>query len=121
MWGVAGVWHKLVMANFYSLATHASHEGTGIIFLAYLVLALFMVGLYAYGAPRRRPVLEGLLLGVVIGLLWVLPHGLAMAGAHDEPLPYVFKNAAWHGIEQGAGGIIIGLILGQESRSRRDR
>ncbi len=49
----------------------------------------------------------------VIGLLWVFPHGLAMAGAHGDSISYVFKNAAWHVVEQGVGGIVIGLVYGK--------
>jgi len=56
----------------------------------------------------------GLKLGLLVGVLWVFPHALAMAGAHDRSLVYVFKNAAWHLIEQGLGGIAIGLIYGRE-------
>ena len=57
-----------------------------------------------------QPVIEGLKLGVLIGILWVFPHELAMAGAHGKSISYVFINGAWHVIEQGFGGIIIGFI-----------
>lgn len=110
MWLLAGLWHELIMANFYSSETHATHEGTVIIFLAYLVLGVLMAYVYPLGYKGGRPALEGLRFGIVIGLVWVFPHGLAMAGAHGDSLLYVFKNAAWHIIEQGVGGIIIALV-----------
>ena len=53
--------------------------------------------------------ISGLVFGALIGILWVFPHELAMVGAHGEPLAYVFKNAAWHAVEQGLGGIVVGL------------
>lgn len=110
MWLLAGLWHKILMVQFYTVETHASHEGTGIIFLAYLVLGLLMAYMYPLGYKGGRPWIEGLRFGILIGILWVFPHELAMAGAHSGPLAYVFKNAAWHIVEQGTGGIIVGLI-----------
>ncbi len=114
MWVLAGLWHMLIVPRFYVVENHASHEGTGLILLAYLVLGLLMAALYPL-YRKGRPVLDGLMFGLVIGLLWVFPHELAMAGAHGEPLPYVFKNAAWHLVEQGLGGIMIGLVFGREA------
>ena len=113
MWLLAGLWHTLLMAKFYAGETDATHEGTGIIFLAYMVLSILMTYIYALGYKGGRPIVEGLRFGVVIGLLWVFPHGLAMAGAHGNSISYVFKNAAWHIVEQGIGGIIIGLVYGR--------
>jgi hypothetical protein len=113
MWLLAGLWHQLIMDAFYTSETHATHEGTGIIFLAYVVLAILMAYIYPFGYRGGKPAIEGLRFGLIIGLLWVFPHGLAMAGAHGDSLSYVFKNAAWHMIEQGFGGIIIGLVYGK--------
>lgn len=110
---LAGLWHKIIMARFYASETHASHEGTGIIFLAYVVLSLLMAYLYPRGYKGGQPVLEGLTFGLIIGLLWVFPHELAMAGAHGTSILYTFKNVAWHMIEQGIGGIILGLVYGR--------
>lgn len=110
MWLLAGLWHEVIMRQFYTEATHASHEGTGVILLAYLILAALMTYLFILGYRGQRPIRHGLHYGVVLGLLWVFPHELAMAGAHGEPVWYVIKNALWHVIEQGIGGLIIGLV-----------
>jgi hypothetical protein len=109
MWLLAGLWHEIIMAGFYSTERHATHEGTGIIFLAYLILGLLMAYIYPLGYKGGKPLPEGLRFGIIMGLIWVFPHELAMAGAHGESLSYVFKNAAWHLLEQGAGGIVIAL------------
>lgn len=113
MWLLAGLWHKLIMAQFYAHETEATHEGTGIILVAYLVLGVLMAYMYPLGYKGGRPAVEGLRFGIVIGLLWVFPHELAMAGAHGESILYVLKNAAWHVVEQGVGGIVVGLIYGR--------
>ena len=65
-------------------------------------------------AKGGKPIFEGLRFGMIIGILWVFPHELAMTGAHDgKSVIYVIKNAGWHIIEQGIGGIIMGLIYGR--------
>jgi len=121
MWLLAGVWHELLMAKFYAGETEATHEGTGIIFLAYMVLSILMAYMYPLGYKGGRPAVEGLRFGIVIGLLWVFPHGLAMAGAHGNSISYVIKNAVWHMIEQGVGGIIIGLVYGRVQAATKNK
>ncbi len=110
MWVIAGLWHNLILANFYARETEAAHEGVGIMLIAYFILALFMSYMYPIGYKGGRPIFEGLRFGALIGLLWVFPHELAMAGAHGDSISYVFKNAAWHTVEQGLGGVILGVI-----------
>ena len=119
MWIIAGVWHEIVMVNFYTSEAHSKHEGLGIILLAYMLLGALMAYLYPLSTKGGHLLFESLRFGVVIGLLWVLPHGLAMAGAHGESISYVFKNAAWHMIEQGAGGVAIGLSYSGLNIARR--
>ena len=101
------------MTNLYE-EINVKHEGLGILLAAYFVLALIMAYVYPLGYKGKSPALEGLRFGIIIGLLWVFPHSLAMAGAHGDSIIYVFKNSAWHLVEQGLGGIIIGLIYGKD-------
>jgi hypothetical protein len=110
MWLLAGLVHEVIFPKFFIDETEATHEGTGIILLAYIILGFLMSYLYSLAYKGGRPVIEGLKVGVLIGILWVFPHELAMAGAHGESISYVFINGAWHVIEQGLGGIIIGLV-----------
>ena len=112
MWVIAGVYHNLIMANLYE-EVNAKHEGLGILLAAYFILALIMAYVYPLGYKGKSPAMEGLRFGIIIGLLWVFPHSLAMAGAHGESIIYVFKNSLWHLVEQGLGGLIIGLIYGR--------
>ena len=46
MWLLAGLAHEIVFAQFFAEATDAKHEGTAIIFIAYLALGLLMNFLY---------------------------------------------------------------------------
>ena len=112
MWILAGLWHKVVVPGFYASSHGAQHEGVAVIAIAYVVLGSLMAYIYPLGYKGGRPVWEGLRFGLLMGLLWVFPHELAMAGAHGKSLVYVLKNAAWHLVEQGAGGVAIGLMYG---------
>lgn len=119
MWLVAGLWHKVVVPQFYKAQTHAGHEGTFIIFMAYLVLGLIMTSIYPRFASGAKPWITGLKFGALIGILWVFPHELAMAGAHaDASIVYVFKNAAWHIVEQSIGGVTIAMIYAKRHDQR---
>ncbi len=111
---VAGIWHNVIMANLYN-KQHAEHEDIALLIIAYLILAMFMSYLYPLFHKVENRVLNGLLFGSIIGLLWVFPHDLAMAGAHNTSLFYAIKNGAWYMVEQGIGGIVIALILGKKN------
>ena len=88
MWIIAGIWHNLIMANLYK-DVHATHEGLGVLLVAYFILALIMAYIYPLGYKGKSTVIEGLRFGNIIGLLWVFPHGLAMAGAHGDSIIYL--------------------------------
>ena len=109
MWVTAGIWHNLIMANLYANVT-AKHEGIGVLLIAYIIWAFFMAYLFPRFYKKGSYIKQGFFFGAIIGVIWIFPHELAMAAAHGEPLLYVFKNGAWHMVEQGLGGIIIGLI-----------
>jgi hypothetical protein len=110
MWVVAGIWHNLIMPSLYE-EVHATHEGIEIMLVAYFILAGFMAYLYPRLYDGKKPVRDGLKFGIIIGLLWVFPHELAMVGAHSESILYVIRNAIWHMVEQGIGGIVLALVF----------
>jgi hypothetical protein len=109
MWIVSGFWHNLILPGLYE-DTHATHEGIFLLLISYLILAGCMVYLYPLLFNGDTPIMRGLKLGVLIGVLWIFPYTLAMAGAHGTSIIYVFKNTVWHMVEQGIGGIIIALF-----------
>lgn len=111
MWLIAGLWHTVIAITFYESQTDSKHEGLGVILLAYLVLAFLMTYLYRYINSKKVSIAQSAVFGGIIGLLWVFPHELAMAGAHGESISYVIKNALWHIVEQGLGALIIGLVF----------
>lgn len=115
MWAIAGLWHNLILPNVSETA-EAHHEGLAIMLVAYFILAFLMTYIYSMMEKKHSSLLEGLRIGVVTGILWVFPHGLTMAAAHDTSIWYEVHNAVWHMVEQGIGGLIIGLILGPRTQ-----
>ena len=113
MWITAGLWHNLILPSF-NKSVEAHHEGLGIMLIAYLILAILMTYIYSLVYKGEKPIIEGLKIGVLIGILWVFPHGLTMAAAHETSILYEIKNTLWHMVEQGIGGIIIASIIGRK-------
>jgi len=114
MWVTAGFWHNLILPSFDNkILPH--HDGLIIALVAYFILSFLMAYIYLLSYKGIKPVFEGLKIGVIIGILWVFPHGLAMAGEHNTSIIYEVQNTFYHMIEQGIGGIIIASILGKKN------
>ena len=113
MWVTAGLWHNLILP-LVNKNVEAHHEGLGIMLIAYLILGIIMTYIYSLVYRGGKPIIEGLKIGIIIGILWVFPHGLTMAAAHDTSILYEIKNTVWHMVEQGIGGIIIAVIIGKK-------
>ncbi len=114
MWLLAGLIHEVVLEQFFRDNTQVEHKGTAIIFVAYLILAGFMTYLYDRLPKGRKPLIAGLQVGALVGVLWVFPHGLAMAAAHGKSISYQVLNGGWHLIEQGLGGFLIAWMYSRK-------
>ena len=81
----------------------------------YLLLALLMTLLY----PRLvrvggTPAIKGLLFGIGAGIFWVMPYSLVLFGVYKFPYIAIPLDFAWAIVEQGMGGLVIGLIYGKD-------
>ena len=112
MWIIAGLWHNLILP-YFNENVQAHEKGIFLMLIGYLILAFIMTYIYSITGFTGKNIIVGLRIGVVVGILWVLPHGLVMAGAHETSVIYEIKNTIWHMFEQGVGGIIIALIYGK--------
>ena len=115
MLGLAAMWHRVLMADYYALHTSVARLEplTGYIALAYLTLSVLMTLIYPKGYSGGSRWSEGLRFGLIIGLMYALPRGIVMysvEGTHTGTL--VLVDSAWHMVEQGAGGVVIALIHG---------
>ena len=80
----------------------------------YFVLALLMALLY----PRLVRVsgssaMCGLRFGLVAGVCWLMPYSLVLFGVYKFPYVALPLDFVWALVEQGIGGLVIGLIYGK--------
>jgi len=110
MWVIGGLYHNLIIPSINE-DVHPHHEGLGITLIAYILLGLLMSYFYMNSKEIEDSLLKGIKIGVIIGILWVFPHGLTMAAVHESSISYQITNSLYHIIEQGIGGIIIFLVF----------
>ena len=106
MWVTGGLYHNLILPSINE-NIHPHHEGLGITLIAYIILGLLMSFFYVKSKEIGDSLLKGIKIGVIIGILWVFPHGLTMAAVHESSISYQIMNTLYHIIEQGIGGVII--------------
>jgi hypothetical protein len=80
----------------------------------YFVLSLLMALLY----PRLlraggSPAINGLLFGMGAGVCWLMPYSLVLFGVYKFPYIALPLDFAWALVEQGIGGLVIGLVYGK--------
>ena len=111
-----GLWHRVILGDFYAAQTQLTREETNVPFvvLGVLVLTFLMALIYPIGYKGGSPIKEGLRFGALIGLIWIFPMSLVMHGVWTYPLTSVIVDSAWHVVEQGVAGLIIGLIYGTQ-------
>lgn len=112
MWIIAGLWHNLILPTFNENSV-AHHDGLFLMLIAYFILSFLMTYIFLISKKSSKTIIDGLKIGIIIGVLWVFPHGLTMAGAHNTSFIYEIQNMLWHVFEQGIGGIIIAFIIGK--------
>src|ERR1043166_9450610 len=87
MFALGGLIHLVLLKDWY--LAHAGMAGDQsraqpmmqFISLGVLVLAFSMSYMYPKGVESSNIVMEGLKFGVIIGILWVIPHDLILYGA----------------------------------------
>ena len=118
MFLLAGLWHMLIMGNFYDSHSYFPARETPTmeyIGLGYLILALLMAYIYPKGYSGGSPVKEGAIFGGFMGLLWILPFSIVLHGVFiSGTKTLILVDAIWHIIEEGIGGILIGVIYGRK-------
>jgi len=119
MWITGGVFHEIIFSRFFARETGVNeHQGVAIIFVACLILALMMTYLIVNLAKGEVKIADGIKYGVFAGVLWVFPHGLAIAAAHGESLSYEVLNGLYHVFEQGLGGVVIAMVYQRMTREK---
>lgn len=109
-----GVLARQFIASHLDPALMRTPPNLILVFFGYLVLALLMALLY-----RRlvrgdgSPAWLGLRFGLVAAVCWLMPYSLVLFGVYNFPYVVLPMDFAWAFVEQGAGGLVIGLIFGR--------
>ena len=123
MWLLGGGWHMLIMSEYYagnSVAEPLAEPRMPFIIIGYVILALLMSYIYPKGYSGGG-VVEGLKFGVLMGLVWVLPHAVILHGVYYGATgKLILVDAIWHLVEQGIGGIVIALIYGSAAGAQSE-
>jgi len=112
---LAGLWHVSLLGDFYrtnGVALARTEPNMLFVALGQLILAFLMAYAYPIGYKGGSPAKEGLRFGALIGIIWMFPWSIQMHGLWNYPLAAVIVDSAWHVVQEGIGGIVIGLIYG---------
>jgi hypothetical protein len=105
------LWHDNFMSNFYiENSERLPNPSIDISFLAiaYVVITFLMTFLFVNLKKSKHPLLDGLLLGLVTGLLWSLPSPLVDVAYGVGIAPgAIFIDSAWQMMEEGMAGVVL--------------
>ncbi len=59
------------------------------------------------------PAWTGARFGLVAGICWLIPYSLVLFGVYQFPYVVLPMDFGWALVEQGTGGLIIGLVMGK--------
>jgi len=118
MFSLAGLYTGVLVRAF--IASHVDHAllrvppNLLLVFFGYFVLACLMSVLYQRIAWRPgSPAWNGLRFGMVAAVCWLMPYSLVLFGVYKFPYEVLPLDFAWAVVEQGLGGLVIGLIHGK--------
>ena len=121
MFSLAGLYTGVLARAF--IASHVDQSllrtppNIILVFFGYVVLALLMSVLYSrLVRVTGSPAWSGLRFGVVAGVCWLMPYSLVLFGVYKFPYVALPLDFGWALLEQGIGGLVIGLIYGKSSR-----
>lgn len=126
MFSLAGLYTSVlvraVIANYVDSAMLRPTPNLGLVFAGYALLALLMTLIYTRTVHvKRSPAWSGARFGLMAGICWLMPYSLVLFGVYRFPYVVLPMDFAWALIEQGMGGLVIGLILGRAVNHSRAR
>jgi hypothetical protein len=118
MFSLAGLYTGVLAREFIAAHVDQSLLRTPpnliLVFFGYVVLALLMSVLYSrLVRVTSSPAWSGLCFGMVAAVCWLMPYSLVLFGVYRFPYVALPLDFAWAFIEQGIGGLVIGLIFGK--------
>jgi hypothetical protein len=118
MFSLAGLYTGVLARNF--IATHVDQTlmrtppNLILVFFGYVVLASLMAMLYRrLVRVTGSPAWTGLRFGMAAAVCWLMPYSLVLFGVYKFPYVVLPLDFVWAFVEQGVGGLVIGLIYGK--------
>lgn len=118
MFSLAGLYTGVLAREF--IATHVDKTlmrtppNLALVFFGYFALALLMSLLYRrLVSVSGSPAWSGLRFGLAAAVCWLMPYSLVLFGVYNFPYEVLPLDFLWAFVEQGVGGVIIGLIFGK--------
>lgn len=117
---IAGLYTGVLARSFIAAQVDQSLLRTPpnliLVFFGYVVLALLMSVFYSrYVRVTGSTAWSGLRFGMVAGVCWLMPYSLVLFGVYKFPYVALPLDFAWALVEQGLGGLAIGLIHGKST------
>ncbi|MDH4117083.1 MAG: hypothetical protein OEX04_12615 [Acidimicrobiia bacterium] len=120
MLGLNSLWYAVLMKGFYDRDTGSwgavARENPSMVFilLSFVTLATLMTVAYPYVSFGRSWWARGLGLGIMSGLVFIVPAGFYYFGTTDILVGEVLAaDIGWHLIEESAAGLTIAALLGR--------
>ncbi len=112
------LWYAVIMRNFYEnsqgswMQVSREHPSIPVIILGMFALSVLMTVLYpSVQMGIKSPLLANLVLGMLVGLIYVLPSSLYYYGTTNFlAFGPMAMDAGWHMIEEGIAGIVLGTL-----------
>ena len=118
MFSLAGLYTGVLARAF--IAAHVDQSllrtppNLVLVFFGYVVLALLMSVFYwRFVRVTGSPAWSGLRFGMGAAVCWLMPYSLVLFGVYKFPYYALPLDFAWALVEQGLGGLVIGLIYGK--------
>ena len=83
MFILAGLWHSALMSDLYASDSSRAEPNMLLIAVSYLILAVLMAYIYPKGIEGTNKIANGIKFGILVGLIWALPHALVMHAATE--------------------------------------
>lgn len=122
MFTLGGLWNAALAKDF--IARHApavarpeAEVKLGFIAVGYVVTTAFMAFLFRQSFKEQVGLVAGFQFGALFGLIMTLPVYLLLYGGWDVHPGLLLADTAWHGLEQGLGGVVMTLIFRPSPRT----
>lgn len=120
MFSLAGLYTGVLAREFISTHLDKTLMRTPpnlvLVFLGYVVLASLTSVIYRrFVCVNGSPAWSGIRFGMSAAVCWLMPYSLVLFGVYNFPYIVLPLDFAWALVEQGAGGLVIGLIYGKSN------